>query len=267
MRIRVAHETIYRYAPPAKATIQLLRLTPRNHTGQYVYNWRVGVDRDARLKSTEDHFGNVVHTLTAEGPIDELVLSVEGEVETEDTAGVVGGTIERFPPPVFLRETSLTRPDSAIRELAAEVDRRDPVERLHTLMLSIAARIRYDIGLTDAATPAATALARGHGVCQDHAHVFIAAARGLGFPARYVSGHLFREDGRTFQEAGHAWAEAYVPDLGWVGFDPSNGVSPTDAYVRIAVGLDYLEAAPVRGTRYGGGEESLEVRITVDQAH
>jgi hypothetical protein len=132
-------------------------------------------------------------------------------------------------------------------------------------MLSIAARIRYDIGLTDAATPAASALARGHGVCQDHAHVFVSAARGLGFPARYVSGHLFREDGRTLQEAGHAWAEAHVPGLGWVGFDPSNGVSPTDAYVRIAVGLDYLEAAPVRGTRYGGGEESLEVRITVDQ--
>jgi transglutaminase-like putative cysteine protease len=126
--------------------------------------------------------------------------------------------------------------------------------------------MRFDVGTTDATTPAAQAFALGHGVCQDHAHVFIAASRSLGFPTRYVSGYLLRSDGTVIQEAGHAWAEAHVPGLGWVGFDPANGVSPTDAYVRVAVGLDYLGAAPVRGTRYGGGEEILDVHVRVDEA-
>jgi transglutaminase-like putative cysteine protease len=140
MRIRVAHETIYRYAPPAKATIQLLRLTPRNHTGQYVYNWRVGVDRDARLKSTEDHFGNVVHTLTAQGPIEELVLSVEGEVETEGHRGrgKRHGS-SGSPPPVFLRETSLTRPTRPSGTRGPKWTGRDPVERLHRLCSALRA--------------------------------------------------------------------------------------------------------------------------------
>ena len=120
----------------------------------------------------------------------------------------------------------------------------------------------------------------GHGVCQDFAHVFIAAARHLGHPARYVGGYLFQpalshwqsqgSAGQTqstdAQDAGHAWAEALVPHLGWVGFDPANGISPTDAYVRVAVGLDYLGAAPVRGTRYGGGGESLAVKVIVHDA-
>jgi transglutaminase-like putative cysteine protease len=137
--------------------------------------------------------------------------------------------------------------------------------------------MRFDVNATDTGTSAIEAFAHGHGVCQDFAHVFIAAARHLGHPARYVGGYLFQPhlvqrqaqgaSGQVQtaapQDAGHAWAEALVPNLGWVGFDPANGVSPTDAYVRVAVGLDYLGAAPVRGTRYGGTGESLSVRVVV----
>ncbi len=103
-------------------------------------------------------------------------------------------------------------------------------------------------------------------MCQDITHIFVAAARSLGIPARYVGGHFHRVDGVTSQEAGHAWAEAHVENLGWVGFDPTNGISTTDAHVRVAVGLDYLGAAPVRGTRYGGAGETLTVAVRVAQA-
>ena len=115
-------------------------------------------------------------------------------------------------------------------------------------------------------TTAAEAFALKRGVCQDLSHIFIAAARRMDMPARYVSGHLKRADDAIEQNAGHAWAEAFAPDLGWVGFDPTNGVSVTEAHVRVAIGFDYLGAAPVRGSRHGGGEEKLAVAIRVDQA-
>jgi transglutaminase-like putative cysteine protease len=124
----------------------------------------------------------------------------------------------------------------------------------------------YDTTPTQVATPAAAAFALKRGVCQDLTHIFIAAARSLAIPARYVGGYFHREDGANEQEAGHAWAEAFVPSLGWVAFDPANCVCGTDAHVRVAVGLDYLGAAPLRGTRYGGAGEALSVKVRVDQA-
>jgi transglutaminase-like putative cysteine protease len=126
--------------------------------------------------------------------------------------------------------------------------------------------ITFDTDPTHSGTTAAEAFALRRGVCQDLTHIFIAGARGLGLPARYVGGYLCRADGASRQEAGHAWVEAFVPELGWLAFDPANGICATDAHVRVAAGLDYLGAAPVRGTRYGGGEEVLAVAVRVDQA-
>ena len=124
--------------------------------------------------------------------------------------------------------------------------------------------IRYEPGWTDADTKAEDALEKGHGVCQDHAHVFIAAARLLGYPARYAGGYLMMND-RIQQDAGHAWAEVHVENIGWVGFDISNAISPDSRYVRVATGLDYREAAPVSGMRFGASSESLDVSIQVQQ--
>ena len=126
--------------------------------------------------------------------------------------------------------------------------------------------IAFDTDPTHSATTAAEAFSLQRGVCQDLTHIFVAAARSLDIPARYVGGHFHRADGVTAQEAGHAWAEAYVENLGWVGFDPTNGICTTEAHVRVAVGLDYLGAAPVRGTRFGGSGETLTVAVRVDQA-
>ena len=137
------------------------------------------------------------------------------------------------------------------------------MDRLHRLLGAVYGYMRFDAGHTDTATSAAEAFVLKHGVCQDLAHIFIACSRALNLPARYVSGHLARSEGEIDQEAAHAWAEAYIEDLGWVGFDPANGVCPTESYVRVAVGLDYLGAAPVRGSRYGGGGEHMDVKLRV----
>ena len=269
MRLRISHLTSYRYEQPATSVIQMLRLTPRNHDGQYVARWRIDVSTDCRLDQHEDAFGNVTHAFTAEGPFSELAVTVEGEVETRDTQGIVRGAVERFPPGLYLRETALTSPDAKIADFAAAC--RDEAQGkvlglLHVMLERVHGDMTYDTDTTYATTTAAQAFALGRGVCQDLTHVFIAAARSLGIPARYVGGYFHRDDGVKEQDAGHAWAEAFVPELGWVAFDPANGLCATDAHVRVAVGLDYLGAAPLRGTRYGGAGEALAVKVRVDQA-
>jgi transglutaminase-like putative cysteine protease len=136
---------------------------------------------------------------------------------------------------------------------------------LHDLLDRLHAEMTFDNTPTETTTSAAEAFKLKRGVCQDLTHIYIAAARNLAIPARYIGGHFQRDDGVSEQEAGHAWAEAFVPDLGWVAFDPANGQCATDAYIRVAVGLDYLGAAPVRGSRYGGGGEALDVSVRVNR--
>jgi len=269
MRINIAHETLYRYDRPARAVVQTLRLSPRNHDGQYVTRWRIEASVHSRLDQHEDAFGNIIHVFTADGPFNELKITVEGEVDTQETNGVVRGAIERFPPSMYLRETALTAPDQAIVGFARDVWRTagaDTLAILHLITQRLNTEFVYDTNPTQTTTTAAEALKLRRGVCQDLAHIFIAAARSLEIPARYIGGHFRRNDGVITQEAGHAWAEAFVPELGWVAFDPTNGICATEAHVRVAVGLDYLGAAPVRGSRSGGGTETLSVAVHIDQA-
>jgi transglutaminase-like putative cysteine protease len=270
MRIQISHETVYRYEQPARGVIQTLRLTPRNHEGQYVENWRIDVSENCELQQHEDAFGNITHVFSADGPFSEIRVSVDGEVDTQDTHGVVRGAIERFPPSLFLRETELTRLDPAIADFARAARQAaggDTLTVLHSVLDRLHQDMTYDTNPTQTTTSAADAFALRRGVCQDLTHIFIAAARSLAIPARYIGGYFHRADGVTEQEAGHAWAEAFVPDLGWVAFDAANGICTTDAHVRVAVGLDYLGAAPVRGSRTGGGAEALGVSVRVnDQA-
>lgn len=269
MRIRISHATTYAYDTPPIGVTQLLRLTPRDHDGQHVVSWRIDLSEDCLLHQHEDSFGNVTHSFTAGGPFNKLLVEVAGEVDTQDTDGLVSGAVERFPPQLYLRETSLTQTDAAIIDFAqatrAATDG-DTLILLHALLTALNREIAFDTDPTHAATTAAEAFSLRRGVCQDITHIFVAAARALGVPARYVGGHFHRADGVTAQNAGHAWAEAYVENLGWIGFDPTNGICITDAHVRVAVGLDYLGAAPVRGTRFGGGGETLTVAVRVDQA-
>lgn len=265
MRLNVTHETRYRYTTPPRRIVQLLRATPASYDGHSVTGWRIDVDCDARLREGRDGYGNAIHMLYVDRPPADVRVTVTGRVLTDPGTGLVRGLAEPLPPLVFLRNTPLTHADAALIDFAHAVEATggDGLAKLHRLNAGLHARLAFETGRTDVGTPAADAFAAGHGVCQDFTHIFLAVARTIGIPARYVSGHLFRRDGRESQAAAHAWAEAHVPDLGWVGFDPSNGISPDDAYVRVACGLDYLEAAPVSGTRTGGSGETLSVDVRV----
>jgi transglutaminase-like putative cysteine protease len=266
MRLRIAHRTICHYEPPAAGAIQVLRLTPRNHEGQYVVDWRIDVSPDARLSAHEDAFGNITHVFTADGPLAELRLEVDGQVETQSTDGVVRGTVERFPPNLFLRDTTLTQADEAIFRFAQTIRAASGgqiLAQLHALLDRLHAEMVHDSDPAGPAVNAAQAFARNSGSAADVTHIFIGAARCLGIPARFVGGYFRKDD--NIEQSGHSWAEAYVADLGWVSFDPANGFCPTDAHVRVAVGLDALGAAPLRGTRYGVGGETLKIAIEVGQ--
>jgi transglutaminase-like putative cysteine protease len=265
MRICVTHETRYQYDEPAQGVIQTLRLTPRAHDGQYVIDWRIDVSGDCRLDTHEDAFGNITTAYSIDGPLERLRITVEGEVETQDTSGVVRGTVEPFPPSLFLRETPLTEPGTELAAYASDAaNGADTLTRMHTLL----ARVHDDMTLTtDTATPAvgvAAAFADRTGTSADIAHVFIAAARAIGVPARFINGYV--HTGEATMPARRAWAEAHIAGLGWVAFDPLACLCTNDAYVRVAVGLDSLGATPIRGMRYGNGDEDLDVAVKVVQA-
>jgi transglutaminase-like putative cysteine protease len=268
MRIRIAHRTDYRYDPPAAGLIQVLRVTPRNHEGQYVLRWRIDVSADARLATHEDAFGNITHVFSADGPINELSVEVDGEVETQNTQGIVRGTVEPFGPSLFLRDTASTGADPAIRDFAQGIRAAhggEVLAQLHALLDRLYEDMAHDDAASPSAASAAEAFALKHGTARDLSHIFIGAAHNLGIPARFIGGYFRRDDAIAAQPARHAWVEAFVPDLGWVAFDPANGFCPTEAHVRVAIGLDSLGAAPARGMRYGPGVETLAVAITVGQ--
>lgn len=268
MQLSVNYVTTYSYTEPTRRVIQLLRVTPQSFLGQTVLDWWIDIDCDVKLREGRDGYGNVTHMLYVDRPIDRLRIAMTGKVLVDDKAGVVQGLAYDLPPQVFARATPLTEGGPAIAALADKIDAAGggELDRLHFMCGYLYESLRFDTEATEVATPAEQAAAEGHGVCQDFAHIFIATSRRLGIPARYVSGHLFRRDGAHFQEAGHAWAEAWVDDLGWVAFDPVNGICTDDAYIRVACGLDYRDAAPVVGARSGGGAEDMSVEVRVNDA-
>src|SRR4051812_48131579 len=206
--------------------------------------------------------------LSEEKPTPRLKIWVPGRVLPGGGGGLVRGLPADLPPQVFLRATPLTEAGGALEPLAEMLAEKGGarIELLHRLNARLHSGLRFDTAATTTATAAEEAFGAGHGVCQDFAHIFIAVARRLSIPARYISGHLFRRDGAHLQPAAHAWAEAWVDDLGWIAFDPANGICTDDAYARVAVGLDYREASPVAGARVGGGTEALEVEVEVREA-
>lgn len=269
MRLSVRHATNYRFDPPMRGVVQSLRLTPSLCESQTVIAWSVQVPRAERGAAFRDGAGDWVETATTLGPVEAVEVIVEGEVETVDTGGVLRGHRERMPPAAYLTFTRATRPDRALAALAeaavAGIGEADVLNMAHALTDAVAEAIAYTPGETGEGTTAAEALALGHGVCQDHAHALIAVARHLEIPARYVTGYLFASDSGGAPEASHAWAELHVPDLGWVGFDASNGVCPDERYIRLGSGIDAGEAAPIRGVSQGAGDEKLDATVVVDQ--
>ncbi len=269
MRLRITHRTTYSYDAPVTYGLQQLRLTPKSRDGQSVLTWNIAVEGGTQQLTFEDQHANNVTLIGFDGESDSIVITSSGEVETSDRSGVVGRHAGYAPLWYFRCATALTQGGNGVRGLAkglnAEVP--DPIARMHALSARIAEAVTYTTGRTDARTTAEQAIAGREGVCQDHAHIFISAARMMGFPARYVSGYLKLDaDLETSQDAAHGWAEAHIDGIGWIGFDVSNQISPDERYVRVATGLDYTEAAPIHGMRYGDtAGESLSVDIEVHQ--
>lgn len=264
MLLNIVHQTTYSYDQGLPYALQRIRLTPRSDAMQTVERWELGYEGAREEVRFADHFGNQSQLVSTQPGASKVIVTAKGLVTTTDRAGISGQHGGFAPLWLFERETALTAPSPAIEELAASLDGDDTLQRLHDLMDAVRTRVAYVAGATNSSTTADEALAAGQGVCQDHAHVFIAAVRASGLPARYVSGYLLL-DHTAQQVASHAWAEAHVPSLGWVGFDVSNGMSPDERYVRVAFGRDYRDAMPTGGIRHGQAQEQLEVHITVEQ--
>jgi len=266
MRLAIRHTTSYRFATPVHHGIQRLRLTPKATQGQTILSWSMDYEGAHEELAYDDQNHNHVTLIGVEEGTQEVKVTCHGEVRTEDKAGVIGLHSGHLPLWAFLGHTPLTKPGPRIRQLIASVERSGEgmVPTLHNLSATIRERVEYATGSTGVRTTAEESVIAGQGVCQDHAHIFISAARALEIPARYVSGYLMLND-RIDQEATHAWAEAWVQGLGWVGFDVSNGISPDPRYVRVATGRDYRDAAPITGISSGSLTEDLSVDIAVEQ--
>ncbi|WP_421695589.1 transglutaminase family protein [Aestuariivirga sp.] len=266
MQLAVRHETHYDYDTPLAYSAQRLHLWPVDFASQRVLSWSITAPGFDNALSYSDGFGNRVHMITFGNITGPVSIVAKGIVDVTDAAGLVRGLSCAAPEAVFLRQTKPTMANSALRSLGEkQFANRGVLDGLHALMAEIHAKVAYELGSTHAHTTAAEAFADGRGVCQDHAHIFIAACRSAGIPARYVTGYLVTGQGAS-STAAHAWAEALVPDLGWVGFDPANAKCPTDNYVRVAAGLDAAGVAPIRGSRRGGDAERMRVEVRVEIA-
>jgi transglutaminase-like putative cysteine protease len=260
MLLSVWHSTVYRYATEVARSTQYIRLSPAATPRQRAIEWKVELPVPAVTMT--DAFDNLTHVLTLDAPHQEIRLIARGRVEVDETDD--GEPAGRINPRVFLRGTPLTAADDAIRAfigpLRAMVKSR-PLMGVTDLMHALIERMPYEKGHTSVDTTAAQGFAAGRGVCQDHAHVFVACCRELGIPARYVSGYVYTTDRQTV--ASHAWAEAWLSNR-WIAFDVSNAGKAGEAHLKLAVGLDYLDACPVRGVRLGGGEEDLHTTARVE---
>lgn len=266
MRLAIRHTTRYRFATPVTHALQRLRLTPKATQGQEIAQWEMLFDNAHAELAYEDEHCNTVTLVGVKNGASAVTITCNGIVDTHNRAGVIGKHSGHLPLWAFVGQTALTRPGPALRKLVkdAQEEGSDALAMLHALSSGIREQVAYRPGTTGVETSAEDALTAGQGVCQDHAHIFIGAARALDVPARYVSGYLMMDD-RIDQEATHGWAEAHVEGLGWVGFDISNGISPDDRYVRIATGRDYRDAAPITGISFGATSEVLEVDVAVEQ--
>ena len=264
MRLKISHKTEYIYDQPVPYSLQRLRLTPFSDKSQRVLDWSVSVEGATVESAFNDQFANHTELVSVEGDRHAVTILATGTVETMDNNGVIGPHNGYVPLWLYLRDTPRTKAGKLVKELARGISGDGELARMHALMEAIHETVAYEPGKTDTETTAEQALEAKNGVCQDHAHIFISAARFMGIPARYVSGYLWMED-QPHQTATHAWAEAHIPGLGWVGFDAANKICPDERYVRVALGLCYRDCAPVSGLRFGSAAETLSVTLSVEE--
>jgi transglutaminase-like putative cysteine protease len=263
MQLHIRHVTHYRYERPIKYSVQSLHLTPRRDPSQRALAW--SITAPGRRREQIDAHGNIQHLLTIEQPHREIQIVVRGVVETADSEGRHDdGPLS---PLAYLAPTALTLPNEELKGFARKAveHAKQPWERAEALADGVVAAVHYTPGTSDVQDSAAAAFKRGEGVCQDQAHVYLASARSLGIPARYVSGYIYTGD--SGDAASHAWVDVWLgADLGWRSLDVTHQRPAIRTYCRLAVGRDYLDAAPVRGVRQGGGGERMEANVLVAES-
>lgn len=257
MKLTIDHTTRYEYDEEVQRSLQYVRLFPHENNRQKIIDWQLTLPGNSY--EAKDPYGNILYVVSVDRPHRELVIRASGSVEI--TADEVKP--DDINPLYFLRSTRLTRPNTAIREF---VDQQDLSKRLNRsalieLMHALRDRMTYVVGSTQVDETAAEAFDKGQGVCQDFVHIFLACCRYLGVPARYVSGYTYNWDRENLSS--HAWVQAWVKN-GWHTFDVADGLTSPDRHLKLAIGLDYLEACPVRGVRWGGEGETMTAFAEVE---
>ena len=270
MEILIKHITNYQYKYPVSGLIQSTKLYPSSYKGLEILSWSVRHDSAKKSKIYKDAEANNIQSFTNSRPVKSIQFTVTGKVKTFDTKGVYSNSDEKINPLVYLRESKLTIPDVDIKNLALEAKNgfteNENLEKSHNLMKLVSRKVEYKPLTTNNHTTAQEAYKQKKGVCQDQAHIMISAARSIGIPARYINGYMHNNSNSSEFQSTHAWAEFYIQNLGWVGFDPTNNCCPDERYVRVSCGLDASYAAPIRGVFYGYSNqdniiESLDIDV------
>jgi transglutaminase-like putative cysteine protease len=262
LKLEIVHATRYRYSGPIAETVMEVRLRPMDGNGQRCLEFDLEISSGIEPRAYRDGYGNNVHYFNVVRPHSSLSVTSRSVVET-------GGALDADPGEDlvqdFLRFRSPVKDAPGIRELASRHPIADPssgrsVEQaLDELTLAISREFTYDRAVTTVYSSVDEVLSLRAGVCQDFAHLFIAVARTMDLPARYVSGYIHAAGAAT--TASHAWGEAWVPGRGWVGYDATHPVRAGEHHVRLAVGRDYSDAAPTRGIYVGSASGAMEVSV------
>lgn len=270
MILNVLHKTTYTYATPLLRSTQIIRLWPQNNPHQRVLEWSLELP-GKDVPFGRDCFNNIIHCLSAPSGCQEIAIVARGVVETFSVT--TKPEIGSVPLEYYLNQTELTSFEPELLEFiylhlginvknAYHEPPSDLLEILTRFSRIILGKVSYTRGVTDATTTAADALRAEAGVCQDHTHIMLSCCRFLGIPARYVSGYLYTHDEEHLSS--HAWAEIWFNDA-WHSFDVSNQCQAGEMHIELAYGLDYLDAAPIRGSRVGGDDEELAVISLISQ--
>lgn len=259
MKLQISHQTNYYYDELALRSVQYIRMTPMQLSHQIIHYWNVMLPKVAL--SQKDGFGNEWLTLSRNESHNNLQMQASGMVEINPDTQYVED-MPNVPYLLFTVPTSLTKCNEAMREFTKPYLTQINQANLQNLAKALLEKIPYTQNATHVGTTAQEAFTLGAGVCQDHTHVFLAMLRDQNIPARYVSGYLY--DNTANHMASHAWAEVWLEGK-WYTFDISNQQFTPKTHVYVAIGRDYLDAAPVRGVRLGGGYENLYSQVLVSQ--
>ncbi len=276
----IRHVTRFRYSAPVRESAMSLYMQPRTEARQRLQAFQVQIQPHAQLFAYSDYLGNAVYHFDVPGAHDTLRITADSTVEiaepealpnTLPTAAwnVLRDSAARGEHWDMLNESHYIKSSMMLLDFEKSLelpDTVDPLSWLKTLNSSLYSHFDYVPEATQVDSPISDALHNGKGVCQDFAHIMIALVRGRGIPCRYVSGYVYRSvdsDDRSIEGASHAWAEAYLPEIGWVGFDPTNNVISEERHIRVAVGRDYADVSPTRGAFKGGAASELAVAVTV----